>query len=135
MSGTKADYIRYRLERADETLDEARLMASNQHWIGCVNRCYYACFYAVSALLFQADLSSSKHSGVRSLFNQGYVKTGLVTKDMGKLYNALFQHRQKGDYDDMIVFELDQVQQWLVEAEIFVQQIGTGKKSDDKQKG
>lgn len=115
MSGTKKEYIRYRLERADETLAEDRLLAANQHWHGCVNRCYYACFYVLAALLLQEDLSSSKHTGIRSLFNRDYVKTGLVSKEMGQLYNALFRHRQRGDYDDLITFEPDQVNEWVTE--------------------
>jgi hypothetical protein len=40
----------------------------------------YACFYAISALLVRDGLSSSKHAGVRSLFNRQYVKTGKIPK-------------------------------------------------------
>jgi len=52
------------------------LLKEGEEWNPCVNRLYYACFYAVSALLIQQGLSSSKHTGVRSLFNRHYVKTG-----------------------------------------------------------
>ena len=54
-----AQLIRYRIQRAFETLDEARLMAESDHWNGCVNRLYYACFYAVNALL-QTNVNSFK---------------------------------------------------------------------------
>jgi hypothetical protein len=47
---TKA-LVAHRLERARETLDEARLLLSAGHGNATVNRLYYACFYAVSALL------------------------------------------------------------------------------------
>jgi len=63
------DLILYRIVRAKETLEDARILAGSKRWNACVNRLYYACFYAVSALLIQNDLSSSKHTGVRSLFN------------------------------------------------------------------
>ena len=43
--------IHYRLERAQESLDDARLLAEANRWNACVNRLYYSCFYAVSALL------------------------------------------------------------------------------------
>ena len=39
--------IHYRLERAQESLDEARLLADAGRWNTCVNRLYYSCFYAV----------------------------------------------------------------------------------------
>ena len=45
--------INYRLQRADETLEEARLMQNVAHWNTCANRLYYARFYAVSALLIK----------------------------------------------------------------------------------
>ena len=45
------DYIRYRLERAKETLLEVNSHLSNGFWNTAINRMYYACFYAVSALL------------------------------------------------------------------------------------
>ena len=51
----KVDIIRYRLERAEETYQEALLMQREKHWNTCANRLYYACFYAVSALLQQYD--------------------------------------------------------------------------------
>ena len=62
--------IRYRLERARETLAEAATLAHASHWNGCVNRLYYACFYAVTALLLRKGLGSSKHSGTLGLFNR-----------------------------------------------------------------
>ncbi|CAK8725621.1 hypothetical protein KKHLCK_17195 [Candidatus Electrothrix laxa] len=66
----KEDIVRYRLERAEETYQEALLMQREKHWNTCANRLYYACFYAVSALLQQHDFSSGKHSGVKAFFNR-----------------------------------------------------------------
>jgi uncharacterized protein (UPF0332 family) len=43
------DLIQYRLERAQECLDDARLLADAESWNTCVNRLDYSCFYAVSA--------------------------------------------------------------------------------------
>ncbi len=60
------DLIAYRLQRARETLEDARILAKAARWNTCVNRLYYACFYAISALLATKGLASSKHSGVRA---------------------------------------------------------------------
>ena len=43
--------IDYRLERARESLQEANILLERGHGNAFVNRLYYACFYAVSALL------------------------------------------------------------------------------------
>lgn len=102
MTCPKDDLIRYRLDRANETLEEARIMMSTNHLFGAANRLYYACFYAVSALLEKHDLSSSKHGGVMSLLNRHFVKTGKVSIDHGKFYSRMFDHRSKADYADML---------------------------------
>jgi len=94
--------IQYRLDRAQETYDEAVLMKREKHWNTCANRLYYSCFYAVLALLEKHGFSSSKHSGVKSFFNQHFVKTSKISKEQGKLYNNLFDARQEGDYIDFV---------------------------------
>jgi uncharacterized protein (UPF0332 family) len=51
MTGTKKDLINYRLERAKETLEDAKLLAEKQRWNSAINRLYYAAYYAIIALL------------------------------------------------------------------------------------
>ncbi|MFB0524991.1 MAG: HEPN domain-containing protein [Phycisphaerae bacterium] len=113
----------YRLQKARETIEDARILAQAQRWNPCVNRLYYACFYAISALLIQEGLSSSKHSGVRSLFNQHFVKTNKVSKETAHIFNDLFERRQEGDYMDFVSFKESQVRPWISEAEAFVENI------------
>ena len=121
MTEARRDLIAYRIDKARETLADASLLANSKRWISCVNRLYYACFYVVSALLLQQNLSSSKHIGIRSLFNQHYVKIGKVPAPLGKFYNDLFEQRHEGDYEDFVDFQESQVKPWLAQAEEFVQ--------------
>jgi len=111
------DLVLYRMTRANETLEDARILTNAGRWNACVNRLYYACFYAVSALLVRNGLSSSKHTGVRSLFNRQYVKTGKIQKDLARIYNDLFERRQEGDYIDFGRFQESQVLPWISKAE------------------
>lgn len=55
MSDYKLDYIEYRLSKALEALQDAKLLAGNNRWNACINRLYYSCYYAVSALLLNAN--------------------------------------------------------------------------------
>ena len=57
--------IVYRLERADESLQAARLLRENSMLIPAMNRVYYAMFYAVQALLAHDDVAFSKHGQVK----------------------------------------------------------------------
>jgi uncharacterized protein (UPF0332 family) len=123
MTKSNKELVSYRLQRARETLADARILADASRWNPCVNRLYYACFYAVSALLVQEGLSSSKHTGLRSLFNRHFVKTNKVPKEKARIFNDLFERRQEGDYMDFVSFEESQVLPWLPEAEAFVEKI------------
>jgi uncharacterized protein (UPF0332 family) len=114
------ELIQYRIARAKEAIEEAEVLSASGHWNACVNRLYYACFYAVSALLSRHDLSFSKHSGVRSVFNQHFVKTGILPKETAVIYNSLFERRQEGDYEVFVTFKEADVKPWLKEAEFFV---------------
>ena len=104
-----AELIRYRLAQARESLAEAELLLANGHVRTAVNRLYYACFYAVSALLLTEGHSSLKPSGVRALFGQHWIAPGRLAKDMGRFYRRLFDARQKGDYADLVTFDRAEV--------------------------
>ena len=106
--------IAYRLQRAIETLVEARLMQREGHWHACANRLYYAAFYTVSALLVRDGYAAAKHSGIKAMFNQHYVKPGVVTKENGQIYNRLFDLRQEGDYIDFVSLDVGTVEPLVI---------------------
>lgn len=110
MKGTKKDLIHYRMSRAYETLEDARLLAQENRWNSVVNRLYYAAFYAVIALLLHIDQHSSTHSGTQSNFSRYFIKTGLIEKSLGKSYSELFSWRHKGDYGDLFDFDKEKLQ-------------------------
>lgn len=105
----KSDYINYRLNKAIESLTDAKLLAKNNRWNACTNRLYYASFYAVNVLLLKNNFKIQTHDGVRSLFNLHFIKTGKINKEFGKLFSKLFDWRQKGDYGDLFDFDEEQV--------------------------
>jgi uncharacterized protein (UPF0332 family) len=55
------DYVKYRIGRAKETIQEVRTHIENKYWNTAINRMYYACFYAVSALLAKNRIDVSSH--------------------------------------------------------------------------
>lgn len=123
MAIPKEDYISFRLEKARKTLEDAKILANSQSWNSSVNRLYYACFYAVIAVLSKNDLESHTHMGAKSQFNSHFIKTGLIDKDLGLLYSDLFDLRHKGDYADFIEFEESLVNNLIPKVEAFLNQI------------
>ena len=103
-SNEKTKLIAYKLERAKSTLSEGELLLENKFYNAAVNRIYYACFYAVSALLINNDIHVSKHSGAIHMFGLHFVVPGVVTKEIGKFYTEIFDMRQSGDYEDLFYF-------------------------------
>ena len=55
-----------------------------RHFSGALNRLYYAAFYAARALLATKTLDSSRHSGVIALFQELFVKAGLISTDVAR---------------------------------------------------
>jgi len=111
------------MDRAKETIDEAVLLFEAGHINTYVNRLYYACFYAASALLLLKDFSTSKHSHLRSLLHKEFVKPGIIPTKLGKHFDILFDNRQEGDYGDYTKFKVDEVKGWLEQTLDFVNQI------------
>lgn len=112
--------VQYRLDRAREALAEAVLLLDNGHANTGVNRLYYACFYAVSALLLTKGLTATSHSGLRTLFHQHVIRPGLLPLGQGPLYDRLFDQRQRSDYADLVHFGVDEVRAWSVDTQAFV---------------
>jgi len=125
MTIEELEYIRHRLLRSQEAIEEAELLLASDHFTGTVNRLYYACFYAATALLFSDGLSSSKHSGVLALFGQHWIRTNRMPQEMGGFYLQIFNRRQKGDYQDLTSFYRAEVEAWLTETKAFVERINS----------
>lgn len=109
MSAYRQDYIEYRLAKAYESFDDAKLLSKNESWNASINRLYYACYYAVSALLLQKGVTTQTHNGLKTQFNLLFVKTGIISIEQGRLYADLMDWRQKGDYGDMFDFDKESV--------------------------
>ena len=117
------DLIQYRLKSSKEKLNSATILLENKQFNDSLSRSYYAMFTAARALLATKRLDSSKHSGVISLFNQHFVKTGIVAKDLGQMLMKGKDLRENGDYKDFVEVSMEEAQQQYSDAEEFIKQI------------
>ena len=113
----RQDLVEYRIAKARETFNEVSLHIENELWSTAVNRLYYACYYAVIALLISKEIKATTHSGVRQMFGLHFVKTGKIEKELGKFYSDIFDMRQSGDYEDYVEFTKDDVLDLLTPAD------------------
>lgn len=100
----RLSYVNYRMEKATETLVAAQILIDNRQWNSAINRLYYACFYAVTAVLVLNGIETRSHSGAKTQFFLHFIKNKKVRADSGRLYSDLFDWRQKGDYGDFFDF-------------------------------
>jgi hypothetical protein len=107
------------MERSRESIRAAEIMLENEMFAISMNRVYYSMFYAVQALLVLYKVSFSKHGQVKGYFNRELIKTGIFSVDMGKLYNKVFEYRQKFDYVDFAVPDRDMVSEYIEKAREF----------------
>ncbi len=125
-SEKQRELARYRVQQAEESLDEARfLLAGGKSARSIINRAYYAMFYAVLALLVYEAFSSSKHSGVLSYFNQHFIKGGIFDKSLGFSLAKGFELRQRVDYREQVKLQDDEAKQVVSQAERFVDAVNS----------
>ena len=119
----RKDLVKYRLEKANATIAEIQVLLDNKFYRNAANRLYYACFYAVTALLIKDGYETRTHSGVKRLLGLHYVKENKLDKSHGKIYERLFNMRQKGDYEDWIDIKEEDIAPLVEPAQKFIKEI------------
>jgi uncharacterized protein (UPF0332 family) len=113
--------VQFRLEKAKKTFAEVTILFDNSLWQTVANRLYYACYYAVGALLVQNEIEAQTHSGTINQLGLHFVRNGLLSIENGKLYKQLFELRQTGDYSDWILIDEEDVAPLLDPARQFIE--------------
>ena len=119
----RKDIVLYRIQNAEATLAEIESHKLNGFYNTAINRMYYACFYAVSALLIANKVEVKSHEGARQKFGLLFVRTGIIPTELGKFYSLIYAKRTSGDYEDFINHDLDTVEKFQPQAQQLVKQI------------
>jgi uncharacterized protein (UPF0332 family) len=118
--------LAYRLKQAEETLADAQAMAESKlSPRSIVNRAYYAMFYAVLGLFLKTNvtLKTSKHSGIISMFDQAFILSGKIDKQLSKSLHKMFNVRQVADYKELVEVSVEEVDDALEAARKFIEEI------------
>ncbi|WP_448572844.1 HEPN domain-containing protein [Trichothermofontia sp.] len=96
-----SEEIQAKLERAEASLQAARLLLASELLDDSASRAYYTVFHAASALLLSRGLNFNSHSGVLRAISLNFAKTGEMEKGLGRDINWLAELRQVGDYGEV----------------------------------
>ena len=117
------DLSKLRLNIAKERISFAKEIFKIGDYKTVANRSYYAVFSAMRAVLALDNIDSKKRSGVIAEFRKNYLKTEILPKDLSLTIDELVEVRQGSDYDDFYIISKNEVEQQLLNAEIFVNEI------------
>lgn len=81
------------------------------------------CFQRQGHFLRHKELDSAKHSSVIALFNQHFVKTGIVDKSMGRILENAKDIRENSDYGDFVIVTKEETEEQIKNAEKFLTEI------------
>lgn len=123
MQVDKIELIKYRLNRASETLEEAKISIENKRYLLAANRIYYSSFYAVSALAIKYEVKTSRHAQLLSWFNKNFIRNEIIERRFGKFYLDAFEMRQESDYEDFVVIDKKSIDEKFKLASEFIDKI------------
>lgn len=115
--------IKYRLEQAEETISDVKLLIDNSRFRSAINRIYYGIFYSLLALGLANKFETSKHVQLIGWFNKNFVHQGKIDSKYGKILNKAFNRRTKGDYDTNVEFDKDTVMEMFKDMKEFISEI------------
>lgn len=98
---TIEDFAKYRLNKAKETLETAKMIFNEgKDFSSANNRAYYAIFYAIRAVLAIEEIDFKRHKDVLAYFNKEYVNKEKFPKMIGRKISQAQRIREDSDYDD-----------------------------------
>ena len=115
--------IKYWMEKAQESMESATSEFNSNRNTTAVRNLYYACFYALTAVLLKEGQAVKKHTAVKAALHKDLIKTGVVEPGWGKFYNRIFDSRHEGDYQPLRIFDAEEVKLYLDEGAGFIAQM------------
>jgi len=119
----RRELIALHLERSAQCLQSAQILLDARLDIRAIPECYYAVFYAASAVLLSKGIEMRRHEGVGSALGYSFVRLGELPDWLTPTFHQLHEDRLAADYRMTYAPGEDVAQEWLAQARHFVQTI------------
>jgi uncharacterized protein (UPF0332 family) len=119
----RRELIALHLEHSAQCLQSAQLLLDAHLDVRAIPECYYAVFYAASAILLSKGIERRRHEGVGSALGESFMRTGELPAGMTKLFHKLHEDRLSADYRMTYDPGEEVAEERLEQAKYFVQTI------------
>lgn len=109
------------LARAQDAIEAADILLTNEKVDIAAGRAYYAMFYTAEALLNELGLEFSKHSGVHAAFGKHFAQPNLLDPKYHRWLIDSFDKRLVGDYGVEANLQMDAVTTMIHQAQDFLE--------------
>ncbi len=115
------------IDRAQDSIEAADILLTNDKTDIAAGRAYYAMFYTAEALLNEKELRFDKHSSVHAAFGKHFAKTKVLDPKYHRWLIDSFDKRLIGDYGveanlqmDVVALMIHQAQEFLEAAKLYL---------------
>jgi uncharacterized protein (UPF0332 family) len=109
------------LARAQDAIEAAEILLTNEKVDIAAGRAYYAMFYTAEALLNEMGLEFNKHSAVHAAFGKHFAQTKQLDPKYHRWLMDSFDKRLIGDYGVEANLQMDAVVSMIHQAQEFLE--------------
>jgi len=124
--------IREYLNNAEDRIKSAEILMKKNQYNDAVSRVYYAFFDAATAALLTKNLTAKTHHGLIMLFEENFIKTGEMKKEISRWLRKAKEAREEADYEIYKKFKKEDVETGVKAAKEFIKMIKNWLNSNKK---
>lgn len=121
---TTNDPIAFLIQRGNDSLKSAEALIDLDLILDGLSRAYYAALHYSRALLLSMDIIPKSHKGALTLFSLHFIKTGMISKDIGVIFSILQKIREDSDYEIGTFYEQEEARKLLDDTKLFCATVG-----------
>lgn len=123
MDERRVSLAKYRLDKAKENLESAKVSLNENLFRSSISNSYYSIFHAIRVLFALEGFDSKTHKGAIHLLIKHFIKSGLLPITISEILTESFEMRIDSDYEDFFVVSKDEAIGQIENAEILMSQI------------
>ncbi len=119
----RIDIIKLRLQKAKGLLLQVEPLMKLEFYTTVINRLYYSCFHATTALLLTKDIMAKTHKGVANMLHHQFVNVGEFEPSKAAFFGDLLKERIRDDYNEFLIMDDEEIIEFIEPAFEYVEYV------------